>query len=232
MNYPTEPVILYHKIDFALPEEEYLSLLCAIRKNKQKKIKRFRFYEDKLRCLFGELLLKHTLEKNYNIDYIKEIITDDEFGKPHLSGKEISFNISHSGDWVTCICYENNCGIDVEKMENPPYEIMPKNFTQNEILQIENNNPLVKEQNFYKMWVLKESYIKMIGQGLSIPLDSFCVDITDVNNITVKDHNRKTDDVHFKLFDLDDKHVMAVCVRGWGNEVVGEGDWSRWIDLV
>ncbi|MFH0735689.1 MAG: 4'-phosphopantetheinyl transferase superfamily protein [bacterium] len=220
MIYPIEPVILYYKIDFLLPETNYLSLLDTIRTDKQAKIKRFRFYEDKLRCLFGELLLKYALQKYFNINYTDEIITEDEFGKPHIKDKQIFFNISHSGDWVALVCYINHCGIDIETMEKPPYEIMSRNFTPKEIIQINNNRPQIKEQNFYKMWTLKESYIKMIGQGLSIPLESFCVDMTDTNKITVIDNNRLTNAIYFRLFNLDDKHIMAVCLRGWGEEII------------
>jgi len=219
MQYPIEPVVLFHKIDFTIAELVYSSLQDKIRKEKQKKIERFKFREDKLRCLFGEILLKYSLEKYFNIEYANEIISEDEFGKPYLSRNQISFNISHSGNWVAVVCYINDAGIDVERIEKPPYDIMHSTFTQNEIKQIENYSPQAKAGMFYKIWTLKESYIKMLGKGLSMPLDSFSIDAGDENTIGVKDNNRPTNDVHFRLFNPDSSHISAVCMRNNNKEI-------------
>lgn len=219
MQYSIEPIVLFHKIDFTIGETIYLSLLDKIRKAKRKKTERFKFQEDKLRCLMGELLLKYALEKYYSLGYDKEIITEDEFGKPHLRDKQIFFNISHSGKWAVVACYVNDTGIDIERIENPPYEIMLNTFTKNEIEQIENCAPQEKAGMFYKIWTLKESYIKMLGQGLSIPLHSFSIDAWDKNNINVKDNDRPATDIHFRLFTPDASHVAAVCLRNYNKEI-------------
>jgi 4'-phosphopantetheinyl transferase len=219
MQYPIEPVVLFYKIDFTIAEMVYLPLLGNIRKAKREKIERFKFREDKLRCLYGEILLKYALDKYFNIEYEKEVISEDELGKPHLSRKQISFNLSHSGNWVAVVCYINDAGIDIERIEKPPYEIMPGTFTQNEINQIENCSPQAKAGMFYKIWTLKESYIKMLGKGLSIPLDSFSIDTRDDNTIGAKDNNRPTTDVHFRLFSPDSDHISAVCMRNFSKEI-------------
>jgi 4'-phosphopantetheinyl transferase len=219
MNINIEPVILFHKIDFALPERISLSMMNRIREEKRLRIQRFKFRDDLLRGLFGELLLKYALSKYFDIEYEKETIREDEFGKPHLINKQISFNISHSGNWVGVICYKNKCGIDIERIENPPYEIMPKTFTSQEIEQIVNSDPIIQAQQFYNMWTLKESYIKMIGRGLSIPLDSFSIDSRNRNSIIVKDYNRQTTDINFRLFNPDPEHILALCLPNYKKDV-------------
>lgn len=220
-NY-NEPVVLIHKIDFEVSEKIYSYLLNKIRINKRRKIERFKFREDALRSLFGEALLRYALEKYFDLEYEKEIIAENEFGKPYLINKQISFNISHSGDWSVLVCFENDSGIDIEKIEEPPYEIMTKTFTQKEIEQIENIDQQVKGRQFYKMWTLKESYIKMIGQGLSLALDSFSIDIEDENKIIVTDNNRQLTDVQLKLFSPDAEHIAAVCLRNYYKEIFPE----------
>jgi 4'-phosphopantetheinyl transferase len=214
-----EPVILIHKIDFSVPETMYLSLLGKIRKDKRKKIERFKLREDALRSLSGELLLKYALEKYFNIEDENEIIAEDDFGKPHLKNKQLFFNISHSGNWAGIVCYVDDAGIDIERIANPPYEIMPNAFTLEEIEQIGDRNPQVNAEQFYRMWTLKESYIKMLGQGLSVSLDSFSIDMRDKNAIHVRDNNRQTADVHFKLFRPDSEHMMAVCLRNYYKDI-------------
>jgi 4'-phosphopantetheinyl transferase len=216
------PVVLIHKIDFEVSEMIYSSLMNKIRESKRKKIERFKFREDALRSLFGETLLIYALEKYFDLDYEKEIITENEFGKPYLINKQISFNISHSGNWSVLVGFANDAGIDIEKIEEPPYEIMPKTFTQKEIDLIENIDPQVKGRQFYKMWTLKESYVKMIGQGLSLPLDSFSIDIEDENKIIVTDNNRQSTDVQLKLFYPDAEHIAAICLRNFYKEISPE----------
>ncbi len=220
MNNISKPVVLISKINFLFPEQEYLSMLETVRETKKEKIKRFRFYEDKLRSLFGELLLQYALKNYWHLDYNNIEIIDDDFGKPILVGQKIFFNISHSGDWVSLICSENSCGIDVEKIENPPFEIMNKNYSQDEIDQVKNVEQKIQKINFYKIWTLKESYIKMIGKGLSIPLDSFTINMRDETIISVVENNCIASDVSFQLFNPDSYHIMAVCLYKYSQKLL------------
>jgi 4'-phosphopantetheinyl transferase len=97
---------------------------------------------------------------------------------------------------------------------------MPRNFTQNEIKQIENCSLQNKSRQFYNIWTLKESYIKMIGQGLSMPLDSFSFDTSNINSIRIITENLDTSDVYSQLFYPDTGHVMAVCLKDHNKKIL------------
>ena len=98
-------------------------------------------------------------------------------GKPLAKGKY--FNISHSHERVMCAIGDVPVGCDVQKIEDKSeraLKIAKRFFTKEEfekLMSVEEK----EERNafFFLMWTLKESYIKCVGGGLGIPLDSFYV---------------------------------------------------------
>lgn len=63
---------------------------------------------------------------------------------------------------------------------------------------------------FYQIWTLKESYIKFRGQGLSILLKSFTINIDKYENIKAIINNKITE-YRFKNFDIEAEYKMIVC---------------------
>lgn len=100
-------------------------------------------------------------------------------GKPALAeANAIDFNLSHSGT-LAVVAITTNCpiGVDIEEIRpvSDMQEIAKRFFCPeeaNEVLSL----PLdERERAFFCCWTRKEAYIKAIGDGLSTPLDSFCV---------------------------------------------------------
>jgi 4'-phosphopantetheinyl transferase len=56
---------------------------------------------------------------------------------------------------------------------------------------------------FFEYWTLKESYIKFVGVGLSMPLNEFCIEF-------LRDEIRVAD-VYLKQYELGAGYKMAVC---------------------
>ena len=66
---------------------------------------------------------------------------------------------------------DGEVGCDIERNVNAPLEIAEHHFYSAEREYIEAASDPGKA--FFTLWTLKESYMKMTGRGMSLPLDSF-----------------------------------------------------------
>ncbi len=100
-------------------------------------------------------------------------------GKPCFAGAAgVLFNCSHSGEWAVCALAARDegieaIGVDIEKVETRPDYAPSKFFHPAEKAWLEGTGEADRAEAFSRLWTLKESYIKALGLGLSLPLDSF-----------------------------------------------------------
>lgn len=90
-------------------------------------------------------------------------------GKPSLAEHpEIHFNLSHAKGIAACIVSENECGIDCEKVRPFRENVMRRAFSgQERALVADSDEP---DKMFFRLWTLKEAYVKALGIGISYPL--------------------------------------------------------------
>lgn len=187
-------------------------LVKYISKERKAKIRRFVNDKDKYSGLISEILIRNIIYDELNMNNNDIFFEKNEFGKPFLKGYDnFHFNISHSGEWIVCVVDEKNIGIDIEKIQHINYrELAQRFFTEKEykfILEARLNDQL---KNFYRIWTLKESYIKADGRGLSIPLESFTIEIINSKSIDVVTTN-SLNKFYFKEFDIDCLYKMSIC---------------------
>ncbi len=118
-------------------------------------------------------LLKNVLNK-YNI---KDEILYNVYGKPYFKNTNLFFSLSDSKEYSVCVISDSNIGVDIEHITYKP-NLLKKICTEEELKLINNAN------DFTKIWVKKESYVKYLGIGLSYGLKN--VDTLILNNIKVK----------------------------------------------
>ena len=124
-------------------------------------------------------LLKECLKKDFNI-FEYEII-HNEYNKPYLKNEKIYFNISHDNGTVVLVISDKEIGVDVEY------------FTTNEQNEILNSTN--KENDFTRIWVMKEAFVKMKGMGISYGLIN--VDTTKIKE-------------QIELIE-NEKYLIAIC---------------------
>lgn len=188
----------------------YNKFLSLIDNEKRIKILRFIHSEDVLRSLIGDITIRSTICNKLHIKNKEIKYKFNEYGKPEFINNKIHFNISHSGKWVVCIIDYMPIGIDIEKKAPLDYsEISKKFFSDAEYKYILHKNNCLEE--FYNIWVLKESYIKMKGKSIGLPLDSFSVVSWDKSDIRFTEGYNKYLNCYFYRYNIDKDYSLAVC---------------------
>lgn len=144
-----------------------------------------KFHFEKDRIVFGTTrgLLKILLAKYLKCSTNDVMFIYNEFGKPSLSENHTStirFNVSHSKDFgLLAFNLNNNIGVDIEYIneELVTEDIARNYFSEYEISELFKLNELDRIGAFFNIWTRKEAFIKAIGKGLSIPLNSFDVSV-------------------------------------------------------
>jgi 4'-phosphopantetheinyl transferase len=107
-------------------------------------------------------------------------------GKPRLGGADqasgLEFNLSHSGDLALLGCaWKRELGVDVEMRRGLGDEaaLVRRYFSPAEQHAYAALPPAARTTGFFQCWTRKEAYIKAVGRGLGLPLDSFDVSLGD-----------------------------------------------------
>lgn len=145
-------------------------LLSAYRREKLAALKVPRTRSE---SVFSELLLRYALsDSGFPVD-TPLAIEAGEHGKPYLTGGECFFSISHSAGAVLCALSDREIGADLQIRTKAKPPLMERFFSEDErkyILSAENT-----EEAFTEIWTKKESWCKLSGLGLALPLKSFSV---------------------------------------------------------
>ena len=125
----------------------------------------------------GRALLAYAVRKKYGFDSLPAI-EKGEHEKPYFAGyPDIHFNISHSGDYVITALAEIPVGIDIEEKQDREFLSLGRLvFSPSEKEHFMTCGNRMDE--FFRLWVRKEAYIKWTGEGLSrdlreLPLDGY-----------------------------------------------------------
>lgn len=110
--------------------------------------------------------------KNYINLYLKNLnykIIFNKYGKPIIKNKKIFFNKSHTNKFSVLVIDNKLCGIDIENIKEYN-DLISKKICSKEEYEYLNN---IQNKNYYftLLWVLKESYIKCLGLGLSYKMN-------------------------------------------------------------
>lgn len=152
------------------------------------RIIKFQKIKDKKQFVIAHVFLRILLGKYLKIPIHQITLFRDTHGKIMIAAnsENISFNLSHSEDWVVLAFSKyKDLGVDIERIHDIQdfLQIAEHYFRKEEyeyISKINTESPLCK---FYKVWTIKEAFVKATGEGLSRSLKTFSVGKDSVINV-------------------------------------------------
>lgn len=178
-------------------EVDFLFALSRLPLEDQQSALRFVHQRDVLSALVGRLLVRHVAISVLNLSSSLLKVQRDNLGRPFLTDYQprLDFNISHGGEYTVIVATtEGRCGVDVMKVELPrPVHTAPafiakmrSVFSPPEFeLIVSQDSERAQMSCFYRHWCLKEAYLKAVGCGIRIPLNSVkCTLATSSNPFT------------------------------------------------
>ncbi|MBI3735973.1 4'-phosphopantetheinyl transferase superfamily protein [Candidatus Sumerlaeota bacterium] len=140
---------------------------------------RFLVDHSKLEFLIGRAMLRILLSGYTGLAPGQIEFRFAQNGKPEIANEiegKPEFNLSHTRGLVALgVCLKYPLGVDVEFIERDRAEdgIARRYFSGYEVEWLNQYFGEDYRRNFYRLWTLKESYIKARGTGLSLPLHDF-----------------------------------------------------------
>lgn len=157
----------------------------------QERYHRIRHQDTQTQHLIARILLRKKLAEITQIAPENLCFNRNEFGRPSLANceSEIDFNVSHTQGVV--IAAITNCGkvgvdIEIKKRKNHFIDIAEHYFHAKEVLALKDTNADQIEL-FFKIWTLKEAYVKALGVGLQKSLSSFYFEVNNLSKINLID---------------------------------------------
>ena len=100
-------------------------------------------------------------------------IVSNDYGKPYLRNGACFFNLSHSHQKAMVIFAQSEVGCDLERIAESDDAIVAAHFSPNEKALYTNAPQDKRAEIFYRIWVIRESFLKAIGRGLVDPIPKF-----------------------------------------------------------
>ncbi|MDR1917281.1 MAG: 4'-phosphopantetheinyl transferase superfamily protein [Synergistaceae bacterium] len=174
--------------------------ISALYPDRARKILKYTREEDRMRSLAAGMLLEEALgARKVGAIFI------GKYGKPRVEDGP-HFNISHSGDYVLLAVNDAPVGIDIELWTDEDCSALADAAFHEDERALLGRSPSAR--SFFDLWTLKESYIKMLGTGLSTDTKSFKVIIEgDAARIDTDP------DVRLYLSHILEGYSVSVCLR-------------------
>ena len=163
----------------------------------------------------GLWLLRRALRERYGIGCgegrMPELV-EGAHGKPYLKEYPlIHFNISHCMGLAVLAIGDCTVGIDAECVRPYREPLLKRVLSDAELRQMKEAGESEREELFFRFWTLKESYVKAVGCGITVPLQDISFQIGKNGEIACEKTGWS-----FRQWKLAEKYIVSACVAGEG----------------
>ncbi|EAZ94199.1 4'-phosphopantetheinyl transferase family protein [Crocosphaera chwakensis] len=191
-----------------------------LNEDEKDKAQRFRFEKHQKRFTIARSSLKQILSYYLLISPQEIEFEYNDYGKPKLLDKinklGLQFNVSHSEDiaiyGITC---HSLIGVDIEYIRPMPEaeNLAKRFFSKQEYEYISLLSSAEKEREFFKLWTVKEAYLKAIGKGISGGLEKVEISPNEpIKFLNLPGFNREI----WQIFSFipEDHYLAAIVFKG------------------
>lgn len=214
----------YMNVSCDCSKEQSLALYEGLSRDRRERVDRLKDEGAANKQIVIGAFLQHCLSGYIGVIPSQIKFEYNEQGKPYVPSG-VHFNMSHSGDYVVLAVSDHPVGIDIERLRHKRLSVAKRFFCREEYEDIINaGGEKEQDRRFLEYWTFKEAYVKYLGKGLAVPLNSFRVVMSDsgadekkictIENVDpqltrseVTDHNETC----IKTFYLNDDYNIAIC---------------------
>lgn len=171
-----------------LPAERVREFERGLSADERERAQRFVFERDRNRSIVSRGFLRALLSRYTGHSAQSIPIENGNKGKPHWRCGGIHFNVSHSEKLIVIgFTRVGPLGVDIEHLRVllDAESIAERFFSPAEARNFTETPLRLRAQAFFNCWTRKEAYVKAVGDGLHIPLDSFEVTFRPGENPTL-----------------------------------------------
>lgn len=164
------------KVNREYLEQHFDELVERLYPERKSRVLAFRRREPAYTSIVAGLLLQTLVEEKLGISPQALVLEKNENGKPTVQGHPaFYFNLSHAGDYVVLAHGDVPLGVDIEQIRTQNLHVAKRCYTEAEYAYVAGDDSEENHRFFY-LWTMKESYLKLTGDGISVPLNSFEID--------------------------------------------------------
>ncbi len=173
------------KVDITPVPRLAASMRARLSPDECERADRYVFDRHRFRYIQARAALRALLGRHLEIPAADVVLEAAPGGKPFLAGPAPSlyFNVSHSGDLaLIALTTGGEVGVDLEVVRPHPDDwvaLARRYFAREEVVALERYAATDRVQAFFRAWTRKEAIVKLLGDGLRMPLDRFIVPLDE-----------------------------------------------------
>lgn len=164
----------------AVPADAWPLLTACLDAGERERAERFHFAADRAAYVAAHALTRALLSQQVPRPPAGWRFLAGPHGRPEIMPEvgdpPLRFNLSHNRALVAvAVTHACDIGIDVEAVDPArlTMDLAVHTFAPAEVAHVRALPDAARPQALFAFWTLKEAYIKAVGRGLSLPLDSF-----------------------------------------------------------